>query len=43
MAEAKIRMTATEISQRIKTLHKTGATLLSIPSLVRMVSRVAVL
>ena len=37
-AEASIRTTATKISQQIKALNKTGATLLSIPSLVRMVS-----
>ena len=37
-AEANIRTTATKISQQIKALNKTGATLLSIPSLVRMVS-----
>ena len=36
--EADIKTTAMEISQRLKALNKTGAPLLSIPSLVRMVS-----
>ncbi|KAL8600513.1 hypothetical protein ACOMHN_005007 [Nucella lapillus] len=34
--DADVRMKASEISQRLKALNKTGATLLSIPSLVRM-------
>ncbi|XP_076461074.1 uncharacterized protein LOC143293748 [Babylonia areolata] len=35
-SDGDVKLTASEISQRLKVLNKTGATLLSIPSLVRM-------